>query len=148
MKISVSLLILWLATLGVGRVCAEEKPSLSASDSPRVAPLLQIALHCEEFDGRILTVVGVGNLAFEKNQLCPSEGLSIDPLNCFWLDTEDLPDEAYRSISQQEPGVWIVEGTIDCSSKGHMSLSAGTISALVSIVDVKKSALLWQRSSP
>jgi hypothetical protein len=54
-----------------GRVHAQQSDMVAAS-------ALELALHCEQYEGRLVTTMGIGTLAFERQVLCPSEDLAYD----------------------------------------------------------------------
>jgi hypothetical protein len=110
-----------------------------------IASVLDIALNCERFEGMLITTIGIGTFEFENHTLCPSADLAIDPLNCLWLSSHDLPRHVYEQAVQESRAAWIVDGYVECGEVGHMGLHPAELVRLQSIIQHEKSIILWQR---
>jgi len=90
--------------------------------------IVQLISNQIEYDGKIVRVIGVGNLAFEGNGVYLSRddwkyGVT---KNGLWisLGEQATPDEIARKFNGKYV---IIEGTFDMGNTGHMGLYSGAI---------------------
>ncbi|MEE1198014.1 MAG: hypothetical protein U0K54_02580 [Acutalibacteraceae bacterium] len=89
--------------------------------------MLQLLTSPEKYDGKLIRVIGIGNIEFEGNCISPS----IDDFNHYtgnsiWieLDEEKTP---YNEAWQHNGRYVIVEGIFDKDDCGHMGMFRGSI---------------------
>lgn len=95
--------------------------------------MVQLLANPEKYDNKIVTIVGVGWLKFEENQIC----LTRDHLrvmatkNCFWLGSfkrEKWDAELLMKIKEFNGSYVKVTGRFNSQDMGHLNLFAGSIS--------------------
>lgn len=137
----------WLVLLSL---CISQIPANAATAPPERLSILQIALDCEKFESREVTVLGSIELGFESRSICPTLDFHQgDTLNCLWLKLDDHLDEedldAVRARLGEDSYV-IVDATVACSAKGHLSLYGAGLAQITLIIENRSGRLLWEFS--
>jgi len=100
--------------------------------------IINLISNPEKYQNKLVTIIGVGNLEFEENQLC----LSKDDLeyhvinNCLWIELN--PEISYEVVKKYNGKYVIIEGTFEMKEKGHFEMWAG---AIINITRYE----LWER---
>ncbi len=82
----------------------------------------------KKYDGKLVRVVGVGNLEFEENAIYLSkDDLSYRVYNAVWLDFDNNTTLSYAEAKKHNGKYVIVEGIFDKDHSGHMGLFHGAI---------------------
>jgi hypothetical protein len=105
--------------------CNSEQLPPVHSAQPLEVSLVQLLANPRDLDGQVVRVVGFCHLEFEGNALyLHREDFEQAILkNSVWVDIEDLPSPAQEKlISRVNNRYVMVEGTVDSSSQGHLSL--------------------------
>ncbi len=90
--------------------------------------LIQLIATPERYDGKLVRVIGVGNLEFEGDGLyLGKEDFLYRTRNCIWLDIYGNPVIPYEESKQYNGKYVLVEGTFDKDNLGHWSLYHGAI---------------------
>jgi hypothetical protein len=138
-------LALVLGSLFIGTAGSAQEPS------PPRPSVLAIALDCQRFDGQQVTLIGAISLGFEDHSLCPTpEFLDMDPVSCLWLTTgERLTDELLHRVAEglERGDPVVIDGTVSCASRGHMSLSGGSLREITLIASNRTGFVLWDASA-
>ena len=92
---------------GGGRLLSKR----STKPSPQNVSIIQLIATPEKYDGKLVRVVGVGNLEFEGNAIHLSkEDLSYGTHNPIWLDFRNNTTIPYEGAKQYNGKYVIVEG--------------------------------------
>ena len=103
----------------------DQNPANSYAES---VTMIQLIATPEKYDGKLVRVIGVGNLEFEGNCIA----LSKDDLEYGVVGTSiwiELGEQAtpYEEAQQYNGEYVIVEGVFDKDDSGHMGLFSGAI---------------------
>ncbi|MBE6621024.1 MAG: hypothetical protein E7625_06665 [Ruminococcaceae bacterium] len=89
--------------------------------------MLQLITTPEKYDGKLVRVIGVGNIEFEGNCISLSkEDWKYMAGNCIWLELSELATPYEEAVKYNGEYV-IVEGIFDKDDRGHMGLFHGAI---------------------
>lgn len=94
---------------------------------PLDVTMTQLLATPEKYDGKLIRVIGVGNLEFEGDCLSPSkEDYAYYTLNSIWIELGRL-DISYEEAQKYNGKYVIVEGIFDKDDRGHMDMFCGSI---------------------
>ncbi len=118
-----------------------------ADERPKHVPLLSVALDCAEFHDQAVVVTGAVRVKFEEQTICPTrEFLDGDSLHCLWLRVDEVMDLAALAALESrtaEAPYMMVEGTVSCEHRGHLSMWGGSLRSITLIVDEALSEIVW-----
>lgn len=113
---------------GTPVIASTENPERNPADINAVeATVEQLITNPQKYHGKVVRVIGVGNLEFEGNCLSANmENYRYGLGNALWLE---LGSQAtpYEEAVQYNGEYVIVEGTFDMEEHGHMGLFQGAI---------------------
>ena len=90
--------------------------------------MIQLIATPERYHGKLVRVVGVGNLEFEGNAIYLSkDDISYQVYNAVWLDFDNNTTLSYAEAKKHNGKYVIVEGIFDKDHSGHMGLFHGAI---------------------
>jgi hypothetical protein len=92
--------------------------------STKAISMKDLVKNYNSLDGQTIETVGIAYYEFENVAICQDNG---QDSKCFWLDLNRdiiLNDSLLQKASGQR---FILKGTIDNSSKGHLNAYLGTI---------------------
>ncbi len=95
--------------------------------------MVQLLATPEKYHNKIVTIVGVGWLKFEENQICLTRDhlRAMATKNCFWLgsfEEEKWDSELLMKIKEFNGSYVKVTGRFNGQDMGHLNLFAGSIS--------------------
>ena len=90
--------------------------------------MIQLIATPERYHGKLVRVVGVGNLEFEGNAIYLSkDDISYQVYNAVWLDFDNNTTLSYAEAKKHNGKYVLVEGIFDKDHSGHMGLFHGAI---------------------
>lgn len=99
----------------------------SHSSSTVDVSMIQLIANPEQYDGKTVRVIGVGNLEFEGNCLSLSkENLAYGVGNSVWIELGNI-GISYEEAKSYNGEYVIVEGVFDKDDCGHMDMFYGSI---------------------
>lgn len=131
MKITVTLYIFFWSVFSLAACNGNSKTKIefinAGIDSVTAVKNISISNLVEDFrslDGQTIQTEGIVYFEFENVAICLDKGYDS---KCFWLDLNDslaINDSLLQKSSGQ---VFVLKGTIDISSKGHLGAYLATI---------------------
>lgn len=89
--------------------------------------MVQLLAAPEKYDGKLIRVIGVGNLEFEGNYLSLSkEDHTYHAGNSIWIELDEKA-VSYDEAQEHNGRYVIVEGVFDKDGRGHLGMFFGTI---------------------
>ena len=111
----------------------------SANQYAEDVTMIQLIANPEKYDGKLVRVIGVGNLEFEGNCLSLSkEDLKYGVGNSIWIELS-AKAITYEEAKNYNGKYVIVEGIFDQDDCGHMDMFRGAIKSISRYE-------LWERS--
>lgn len=92
--------------------------------------ILNLIATPEKYDGKLVRVMGVGNIKFEGNAIYLSKGDYKNSItkNALWVDPDYKSLQTTESELEKMNGKYVlIEGIFNSGKKGHFSLFSGTI---------------------
>lgn len=112
-----------------GMVLAYGKVSQDAIE----VSLINLIATPEQYDGKLVRVIGVGNVKFESNGLYLSRDDYKKAItkNAVWLALdEELLETTYEKLKKSNGKYVLVEGIFNSKKKGHFGRYSGTIDTI------------------
>lgn len=98
-----------------------------ANQSAKDVTMIQLIAAPEKYDGQLVRVIGVGNLAFESNCISFSkEDLKYGVGNSIWIEL-DGKAISYEEAQKYNGEYVIIEGVFDKDDCGHLDMFCGSI---------------------